>query len=129
MKSDREIRREITRMQAKLPETLTQTPKIEWPTGRVDPRRIEVWRSRYFLVQVFDESNGVLRATVNRVERINGQWVDGITWDELQNVKREIGRGHMWAVEIYPKDSSIVNDACMRHLWILPEPLAFGWNL
>lgn len=32
------------------------------------------------------------------------------------------------AVEIYPAERDIVNVANMRHLWVLPERLPFGWR-
>lgn len=88
----------------------------------------EVWRSRDFLVQLFDEG-GHVRVTVNRTHMPNGKdWADGITWDELQAIKAEIGRGDRWAVEVYPPDDEVVNDAPMRHLWLLDEPPSFGWR-
>lgn len=89
----------------------------------------EAWLSRYFLVQLFRE-NGTVRITVNRTayDMDTKQWAQGITWDELQEIKREIGRGDVWAVELYPPDIAVVNDANMRHLWVLDTAPAFGWN-
>jgi hypothetical protein len=91
---------------------------------------IEVWRSREFLVQVFQEGDGIVRASINRtsVNSGNGRWLDGISWDELQRVKREIGRGHRDAVEVFPADRDVVNVANMRHLWIFTEPLQYAWR-
>ena len=88
----------------------------------------EVWRSRHFLVQLFNE-DGVTRITVNRTHKPNGRdWAEGVSWDDLMQVKREIGRADLWAVELYPPDQHIVNLANMRHLWLLDEPPAFGWR-
>ena len=47
---------------------------------------------------------------------------------ELQDIKRQAGLGDYMAVEIYPKDRDIVNVANMRHLWVLRDPLQFGWR-
>ena len=58
----------------------------------------------------------------------DGRWKDDITWDELQEIKRQAGYGNQMAVEIYPDDLDIVNVANMRHLWILDEPLPIGWK-
>ncbi len=89
---------------------------------------IEVWRSREFLVQIFSE-NGWRRMTVNRTHMPNGKdWAEGISWDELQGLKAECGRGESWAVEIYPAEGDIINDANMRHLWLLAGPPPFGWT-
>jgi hypothetical protein len=91
-----------------------------------------VWRSRYYLAQLYRaercEGRGVLRLSVNRVTLgADGRWVDGLSWDELMRCKRETGHGELYAVEVYPRDRDIVNDANMRHLWLLSEPLPLGW--
>ena len=89
----------------------------------------QVWRSKNFLAQVFGEIDGAIRISVNRTA-INdyGMWLEGISWDDLQNIKREIGYGDRWAVEIFPSDSGVVNVANMRHLFVLPEAPAFAWK-
>lgn len=92
---------------------------------------IEAWRSRDFLVQVYDkgESN-VLRMTVSRTESdVRGNWKSSITWDELQRCKREIGRGHLEGFEVFPAEGEVVNVANMRHVWIFKSgALPFGFN-
>lgn len=104
-------------------------PKEEWPSHLYDPKRVAVWLSRSFLVQKFEECAGVTRLTIN-LTRGNGQgrWQDGISWDELQQIKNAVGFSEYDAVEVYPKASDLVNVANMRHLWILPEPLPFVWR-
>lgn len=92
------------------------------------PRRI--WRSREFLVQLFvDRPSGMNRLSVNRTEIFgDGKWKDGITWDDLQRLKREAGFGAMQAIEFYPPDEDIVYDANIRHLWLMDQPLSFAWT-
>ena len=110
--------------------TLRQLPKEAFglATASMTIPPFEVWRSRDFLVQVFDE-NGQVRITVNRTHQPNGKdWAGGISWDELQQIKAEIGRADQWAVEIYPPDEEIVNLAVMRHLWLLPGEPDYGWT-
>jgi hypothetical protein len=103
-------------------------PEKDWPLDRGPAKRIGVYRSRDFLIQVFVE-DGMTRISVNRTEiNDSGQYLDNITWDELQFIKRHVGFSGKWAVEIYPGDYHIVNVANMRHLWILPEPPSFGWK-
>jgi hypothetical protein len=34
----------------------------------------------------------------------------------------------MMAVEVYPKDSDIVNVANMRHLWLVDDKTNIGWR-
>ena len=113
------------------PEALAEVPRDRWISKSWDTsNRVRVLRSRRFMVQVFAEANGVLRLSVNRTELAPGgeRWRDGITWDELQRVKREAGYGDSFAVEIYPPTGDEVNVANMRHLWILPERLDVGWR-
>lgn len=114
---------------AKRPADLRQVPADQWPGGaHANPRRIEVWLSRDYLVQVFDEGNG-LRISVNRaILRPDGRWEDGIPWDDLQGIKRAIGLGDHWAIEVYPADKDLVDDANMRHLWVLGEAPEFAWR-
>jgi hypothetical protein len=112
------------------PDTLVTVPETMWrPIQGDTSRRIRVLRSRRFMVQVFDEANGVLRMSVNRTTLAKGgeQWEDGIAWEDLQELKRQAGYGDRFAVEIYPKERDEVNVANLRHLWILTERLPFGW--
>lgn len=128
----REQLRYLDRENAKWPKSLAMIPEDEWPeySRRMTNTPIEVWRSRDFLVQVFDESPGSIRMSVNRTDfdRASGRWSENITWDDLQRLKREIGRGHLDAVEIYPADRDVVNVANMRHLWILQDPFPLAWR-
>ena len=113
------------------PEALIEVPRDGWLTRSWDTsKRTRVLRSRRFMVQVFEEPNGVLRLSVNRTELAPGgeRWVEGIGWDDLQRLKLEAGYGDAFAVEIYPATRDEVNVANMRHLWILPERLDVGWR-
>ena len=93
-------------------------------------RPVACFRNRYYLAAIFldeCERETFCRLTVNRTEVLpDGNWKDGITWDELMDVKRGIGMGDQWMTEIYPPDEEIVNVANMRHLFIVPQP-AFAW--
>lgn len=89
---------------------------------------IKAWASRHFLAQLFVDK-GNLRLSICRTEIQNdGNWKDGITWDELQRVKTACGYGDDWAVEIYPPDANVINVANIRHLWILPTAPEYGWK-
>ena len=103
-------------------------PKAWHESFYADPRSIRLWRSRRLLAQVFQEANGVIRISFNRTDIDDfGKWKQDISWDELQKAKSEMGFGDKFAVEVFPADKDIVNVANMRHLWVLQEPLAFGW--
>lgn len=119
---------------ARRPERLTEIPKDRWPTAyRMSPNApVKAWESRKYLAQLYDigaaEGRTGMRLSVCRVVlKDDGHWEENLSWDELMQVKREIGCGDMYAVEVYPRDEDIVNVANMRHLWILATPLSIGW--
>jgi hypothetical protein len=117
---------------AKWPRVLAPVPPEDWPAMPPGWQRpIAVLRSMTFLVQVFDEQSG-LRMTVNRTvleDWRNGPiWREGISWEEMQTLKRQAGFNDRWAVEVFPSDGDVVNVANMRHLWILDEPPSYGWH-
>lgn len=98
-----------------------------------DKLLVMVFVSRKFLVQVYAEPQEdvfetVYRLSVNRVKRNQHGWAQDITWKELQQVKRELGYGDWYAIEIYPRDKDVVNVANMRHLWLFEKPLPYGWT-
>lgn len=81
----------------------------------------QVWRSRSFVVQVFNTDPK--RLTINKtMVGKNGGWLDKIEWDELQHIKNECGFYNQTAIELYPPASRVINDANMRHLWIVENP-------
>lgn len=109
---------------------LERVDRMFWPLDYDSPTLPEeVWGSEQFLVQVYKEGNGILRVSVNRaVLGLDNKWKDNVSWEELMEIKRQIGYADRYAVEVYPKDVDIVNKANMRHLWVLPEPLDIGWK-
>lgn len=128
---NRQDRRAMKAAVEKQPAVLTRVPECDWPlsVGSLRIRPYEVWVSRKFCVQFFAEDDDIIRLSVNRTEmRSDSRWADGLTWDDLQSIKRQVGLGHRFAVEIYPEDRNIINVANMRHLWVLPQRLSLGWT-
>jgi len=124
---NRNERRRHNAEMKKLPAALTPVDESEWPASSVD--RVGVWRSKKYLAQLFAEPDGIHRLTVCRVTvGQGGRWNDDISWDELQQIKHDIGCGDKWAVEIYSPDEHLVNVANMWHLWLQPRELSFGWR-
>lgn len=123
----------------KRPTRLTEIPRERWPLCyREGPSAatlpMRAWESRKYLAQLFDAGavpnppTTMLRLSVSRVTLNNeGKWEEGLEWEELMQIKREIGYGDWYAVEVYPRDRDIVNVANMRHLWILAQPIGIGW--
>lgn len=135
MTTSRKERRRLIHEQHKFvnafPNKLTLLKPEELPTGERAP--FACWRSNKYLVQLFKEDSqqfpGAVRLSICRTKLNPGLgWIDGITWEELQAIKSEIGHGDDYAVEIYPPDKDVVNVANMRHLWLIPGGLDLGWR-
>lgn len=116
------------------PTTLTEIPRSRWPSHYLTDAKapVKAYESRKYLAQLYDagahEGRTTMRLSVCRVTLgDDGRWEDGLGWEELMQVEREIGFGDLYAVEVYPQDSEIVNVANMRHLWLLSTPLTIGW--
>jgi hypothetical protein len=88
---------------------------------------VEIWASRYFFVRIFRHYDNTQRLSIHRTKFITEQckWVDGITWDEIQDIKRQCGRGGRRAYEIFPEDDNIINNGNYRHIWIPSDPNTF----
>lgn len=129
-KPNRKDRRALEAQSRTYPVNLVQIPKGDWPPSSLpeDKRPSEAWRSREFLVSVYYKENGVERLSVNRTSHNGESWEEGISWDDLQRLKSECGRGDRDAVEIYPADKDLVNVANMRHIFVLPEPFHLTWR-
>ena len=104
-------------------------PQNQW--RNIPKGLFEVWTNKDFLVQINKEASGI-RITINKLiyKVIKGEpiWDDGISWDQIQEIKSLVGYGDKWAVECFPPDQEVVNVANMRHIWILNNPPEYGWH-
>lgn len=130
----RDLQRRSREENRRWPAHLVQIPREDWAPGALAIADYAeavraVWRSRAFLVQVCDEPGGVVRISVSTTAiDDNGRARDGITWDQLQQIKAAVGFADQDAIEIYPAARDVVNVANMRHLWVLPEPVSCAWR-
>lgn len=107
---------------------LREVPKIKWwtKTSTSSNREIvQVFKNDRFLVQIRKQGD-TIRISVNRVdyqilEDGTPNWLEGITWDDLQQIKNECGYRDKWMCEYYPPESEVVNIANIRHLWLMDE--------
>ncbi len=108
---------------------LVEQPVDHMPAVYRKAKATRAWRSRPFLVVLWSDERGYHRLSCQRTTlRADGQWEDGITWDDLMRLKREAGFGDRWAIEIYPDDANVVNVANMRHLWLWHEAPPCAWK-
>ena len=81
-----------------------------------------IWRNKKFTVMVWNVPAGKkMTISRNTWDSHACRYKDGITWDEIMEIKRGIGMGEENAVEFYPPDSEVINIANVRHIWILPK--------
>ena len=80
---------------------------------------IGCWESNKFNVFAFAEGP-LIRLDVERKDK-----KDGISWDELQQIKSDCGYGDKDAIELFPKDKDVLNTANWRHLYIFQEEIPF----
>jgi hypothetical protein len=106
---------------------LVEIPRCDW-TGDPLHQPVRVWQSKDFCVQQRESNGHTLLCVCRTAINSDGGWKDGITWDELQRLKCEAGYADRWAIECYPPNDLVVNVANFRHLWLLPQPPAFGWH-
>ena len=122
---------EWERGNANYPEHLVQVPREQWPESPSNTGGIVIgaYRSKAFVVIVWQELSGFTRLSVNRTEwdESKGRFCDNISWDDLQRLKAEAGFGDVPAVELYPPDSEVLNTANIRHLFLLPSTPPFMW--
>lgn len=117
-------------------------PRSEWPQDipkhLQSPNLFAVWVNTKYLVQAFREPGEIVRLSITHIEGRQFQgfdqdgprfkWQAGIPWEDLQDIKNHVGYANCDAVEVYPAQADVVNIANMRHLWVLPEKLAFAWR-
>ena len=97
------------------------------------PNMVRAWRNRKFMVQQYlprvgDEDMVVCRLTVNIIALDGDRWQDGIGWNELQDIKAQVGFADFDAVEVFPRNGDIIDVAALRHLWVLRGLLPFAWR-
>lgn len=63
-----------------------------------------------------------------KIWRADGGETEGIPWGVLQALKSECLGEDATAVEVYPAERNRVEEANMRHLWELNEPIKFGFK-
>jgi hypothetical protein len=130
----RAMKQTIAKSTEKYSDRLVKVAPQDYPVPTKE-NLIEVWISKKYLVQIYAEESGIIRLSINK-NSIQGtgfrkdgsvSWGE-ISWDELQELKNEVGYQDYCAVEIYPPAAQVVNVANMRHLWVLPIAPSYMWG-
>ena len=84
-----------------------------------------VWRSKKYQVMVWKRQpkdvGSQLSISRQQWDPTARRYLDGISWDEIMQIKREMGLGQRTCIEYYPPDSETINLANTRHIWLLPD--------
>lgn len=107
---------------------LTDHPLLRDP-DQIKHGLVEIWESRYFAVRVVKYSDKLEKLGIHRVtpDIKAGTWEGNISWDEIQELKNQCGRGDKLAIEIYPPDDRLINEGNFRHIWVIDETLPYLW--
>lgn len=109
---------------------MREVPINEWPLIlAITCKALRVWESKDYLAVLYEQPDGYRRLSVNCTRKnAQGEWRDGITWDELYRVKNECLGLETWCVEVYPADSELVRDSNIRHLFVMDEAPEYAWE-
>lgn len=130
----KQTRAELAKESAKYGEAFVDMPISDRAKANGTLRAL---RNRHFLVQVYAIESAAAKVAPGLMCRLSvsrcllndrGDWLDGITWDQLQVIKDRVGFGQHDALEVYPANKDLVDVANIRHLWILREPLPWAWG-
>ncbi|MAH48264.1 hypothetical protein CMI37_20740 [Candidatus Pacearchaeota archaeon] len=84
--------------------------------GALFPDRI--WKNNIFIVQVFEKQSEwglVQHAMIRRNDEAPVH-----NWSVIQRIKNEIFGEERTALEVYPKQSRLIDDANLYWIWVLP---------
>lgn len=109
----------------------------EWENRRLllklpsaPPDLIDAWCNDHFAVQLF-ELDGLQWLSVSK----HTEGTSPLTWAELQRIKSELVGPEREAVQVFPRESELVDQAEMYHLWLYPAGercpfnfTRFGWT-
>jgi hypothetical protein len=80
-------------------------------------------RNRVFAVLERMDATGVTHLAVSSLSGVRP------TWPEMQRIKDEIAGPDATAIEVYPPQAQVVDEADMFHIWVLRGKLPFGLHV
>lgn len=87
----------------------------------------DVYHNNQFMVFVIPESSSWGAITRLMIRRNDAAPIR--CWSDLQRIKNELCGAESVAVEIFPRESELVDDANIYHLWVLPETFELPFGL
>jgi len=91
--------------------------------------KLEVWRNSRYQVLIAEHTDFPIGVPIIHlsIKRIDKREVHD--WRDLQRIKTELCGPEREAVELYPAESRMVDEANQYHLWVFPEGMMapFGY--
>lgn len=91
--------------------------------GLPNGTRVEVWGSDLYSVVVEHYPNGSAYLSIKRQDRHAIR-----DWRHLQSIKNEVVGAEREAVELFPAESRLMDEANQYHLWVAPEGVRFPYG-
>lgn len=83
-----------------------------------------IWKNNMYIVQEFLKPGGITLLMVRRNDAAPMR-----SWSDMQRIKNELMGTDRVAVEVYPREEDVVDQANMYHLWVFPEGFALPFGL
>lgn len=85
------------------------------------------WKNNVFVVQLYRKPTAVGDAGLLMIRRNDES--PAVGWAMKQRIKNELLGPEVVAIEVFPAASTLVDDANMYHLWLLPDGFALPFTL
>lgn len=89
------------------------------------PIPLRAWKNNLYVVQLFQI--GADKHQRLTIRRNDGQPIH--KWHDFQRIKNEIVGESATAIEVYPPQADLVDEAHLYHLWILPKEFHLPFTL
>lgn len=91
-----------------------------WQQDREDFRtgKNQMWQNSHYTVVAKTQDDGMTWLSIRHNDRSHIH-----DWRHLQRIKNELCGPEREAIELYPAESRLVDEANQFHLWVLPEDM------
>lgn len=116
---------------------LSRQPWQPWEKRETTPQQMRDWNRQNFRpygflnnrysVQISDVPTEWGLVVHLWIRRHDGEMVR--SWADMQRIKNELIGEKRIAIEVFPAQEDLVDDANMAHLWVLPEDFKLPFSL
>lgn len=78
-----------------------------------------VWESDEYAAAAFNDGTAI------RLDICRHDLKDGLTWDQLREIKNQCGFADFDGIEFYPREKDVINTGNIRHLYLFKDQLPF----